>query len=460
MDDSDKHNLFKDSSRKHILVITNHGAHAPVIEITTDTGGQCFYVNSFSKALVDLGYKVTILNRGGYKHMVTEQMHKGVVYYDRVWGKKGLNCRLIYLEDGENKFIPKEELKNSNLIKERDFLFEKAKKIGFGLKEIYFINSHYWDSGVLGVLINEKLKKEYKRHVPHIWTPHSLGILKRKIYRNALRSVVKSLNFSYRIKCEENVISHVEGVVSTSNKIDSTLSKYEARVRNHFRLPPGVDVKIFKDRKISQCSQILKVLKEIKGFDKQELVNLFKTHIVFLETSRTAESKQKDLILKSFAKIQNKDKACLILNVDREAKEYPRIKAIYDKLKAKHNIILIEEYLTDEEIAQLFSLANVYVTSSLMEGWGMAVQDAAASRCAIISSKYVPFVTEVLKDNALLVNKNRQRLYAEKMDILIQEPHLRKKLANRAHRIVTTHRSWNVLVENLILEMKGRDILN
>lgn len=37
-----KHWLFNKSKRKHILIITNHGCHAPLIEVTTDTGGAEF----------------------------------------------------------------------------------------------------------------------------------------------------------------------------------------------------------------------------------------------------------------------------------------------------------------------------------------------------------------------------------------------------------------------------------
>ena len=85
-----KHWLFNRSKRKHILIITNHGCHAPLIEVTTDTGGQNFYVNDLAFALVKHRYKVTILNRGGYRHPITKVLHKGIVYYDGVWGEKGI----------------------------------------------------------------------------------------------------------------------------------------------------------------------------------------------------------------------------------------------------------------------------------------------------------------------------------------------------------------------------------
>lgn len=456
-----KHRLFNKSKRKHILIITNHGCHAPVIEVTTDTGGQNFYVNGLSFALVKHRYKVTILNRGGYRHPITKVLHKGIVYYDGVWGEKGIYCRLIYLEDGENRFIPKERLKRHNLIQEKDFFFSLAKEIGMKLRDIYFMNSHYWDGGVLGGLINEELAKKNNYHIPHIWTPHSLGILKRESYQETPEKIVKALNFPSRIRSEEELISDVEGIVSTSNKINATLSaEYESRVKNHFWFPPGVNTKRFKPRRINQCKKALKIIEETLGMDKEELINLFKTNIVFLETSRTTESKQKDMILKSFSQINNRNRALLIINVDPTTQVYGHIRKVYTHLKNKENIVLMEKYLTEEEIAQIFSLANVYITTSLMEGWGMAVLEAAASKCAVISSKHVPFVTEVLKDNALIVNKNDPELYAEKIDIMIQEPHLRQRLANRSHKIANTHYSWSALAKQFMAQMRKRSIVD
>jgi len=455
-----KHSVFNKSKRKHILMITNHGCHAPVIEVTTDTAGQNFYMNDFSSVLVKLGYKVTMLNRGGYDHPVTGDLQKGIVYYDKVWGKRGIYCRLIYLEDAENRFIAKERLKKHNLAQERDFFFELARKIDLNLKQVYFISSHYWDGGVLGILINEELKDKHNHHIPHIWTPHSLGILKRENLRKASKRIVKALNFPSRIRNEEKIISQVEGVVSTSNKISAILAtEYESRVKNHLWFPPGVDINVFKPRRINQCERGLKVLEETLSINKKEVINLVKRNIVFLEAGRTAKSKQKDMILSSFSQIENENQALLIMNVDPEVKAYERIKKVYTSLKNRKNILLVEKYLMKEEIAQVFSLANVYVTASLMEGWGMAVQEAAASKCAIISSKYVPFATESLKDNALLVNKNKARLYAEKMDIMIQEPHLREKLANKSYKIVTAHYSWSALSRRLIKKMKERRIV-
>jgi len=456
-----KHKVFRKSMRRHILLITNHGCHAPKIDVTTDTGGQNFYVNDFAHALVKLGYKISMLNRGGYLHPVTGKCHRGIVYYDDIWGKWGIYCRVLYLEDENKSFIEKEKLKTGGLEQEKDFFLSMARRIGLDVGGVYFINSHYWDGGVLGLLINEELENRYGVRLPHLWTPHSLGILKKENYRRASRKAAEALNFPSRISHEERIISEVDGVVSTSNKINMTLSnEYQSRVPNHLWFPPGVDTAVFKPRTINRCQKGLKVLEEKLGLTEEESANLVKTRIIFIEAGRTTKSKQKDTVLRAFSRIEGGDRALLVMNVDPQGDGYQRIQKVHASLKDKGNILLIYEYLPEETLAEILSFSNVYVSASVMEGWGMAVQEAAASKCAIISSKYVPFATEALGDSVLIVNKNHARLYAEKMDMMINEPNLRQRLANMCYKRVSAEYSWGALTRTLLKEMKKRRMIS
>ena len=439
-------------------MITNHGCHSPVIELTTDTGGQNFYINDLSNALVRLGYKVTILNRGGYNHPVTNKLQKGIVYYDKIWGKIGQFCRLIYLEDSQKRFITKENLERTNLIQEKEFLVAAAKKISWNLKDIYFISSHYWDAGILGIEINKELEKEGIK-ATHVWTTHSLGQFKKEMLKDAPRSTLKRLNFAKRLAFEEEIISECDGIIATSNKMRDYLSKYKAKVKNHLWFPPGVNIRHTKPMTISQCKDALKVLQDKLKLKKKEVINLINKRIVFLELSRTAKAKQKDMVLKAFSKMDEKEKVILIMNVDKSTDIYQKLREIYDNFKKKDQVILIDKFLSDKEVAQLFSLANVFITPSLSDPWGMSCQEAAASKSAIISYKNVAFAMQVLKNNALIVNKNYPRLYAEKMDILVREPNLRKRLANNAYKLVANHYSWEALAEQFIKDMKKKRMI-
>jgi len=279
-------------------------------------------------------------------------------------------------------------------------------------------------------------------------------------YNKAPKRTIKSLNFPTRIKNEERVIAGVDGVVVTSNKIKETISKYKARTKKTFWFPPGIDTKEFKPRKISQCKAAIKFLRNASKVEKKQLNKMLKKKILFLEVSRTTRSKQKDLILKAFSRIKNKNDALLAITVDKKAKNYPEIVEAYSKMKNKENIIFVEGTLSREEITQIFSLARVYITASLQEGWGMSVQQAAASKCAIISSRHVPFVTEVLKENALIVKKSQPSLYAKKIDTLLQKPRLREKLAAKSHKQIANNYSWTELSKKMVHKMKKLKIVD
>lgn len=288
--------------------------------------------------------------------------------------------------------------------------------------------------------------------------PHSLGILKRSNFEDAPRDILEKFNFPYRIEQENRIIGEVEGVVATSKTIYRTLRDYETRVKNPLWMPPGVKTEDFYPRRIDECSAAIALLSEATGADETEIVNLLKTKVVFLEISRTARTKKKSVLLKAFDEMTNKDHALLILNVDRESPIYGTIRKTLSGMRDRKGIILLNRRITDAEVAQLSALANVYVSASVMEGWGMSVQQAAASRCAIISSKHIPFVTEILKGNALIILKNVSRLYAEKMDIMVNEPNFRNFLAAKAYRI-SRDNSWQSLTAGLISDMQKNGIL-
>ena len=186
IDSAEKHRSFLASSKKHILMITNHGIHEwNVVPGLPDTGGQNVFVNQFSDALTKYDFKVTIINRGGYKHPLTGRWQLGLIY-------KTDNLRILYLEDKKPEFIRKEDM-HEQINELFSFLREFFNKEGLN---IALIISHYWDSAEIGVLFNNSLSQSVK----HIWVPHSLGMLKKK---NVLENQWEILRINDRIKAEE-----------------------------------------------------------------------------------------------------------------------------------------------------------------------------------------------------------------------------------------------------------------
>ena len=93
-------------TRPRIAHITNHGYAGVDVPYggAPDTGGQNVYVNPFTDALIEQGYRVTIVNRGGYPHPVTGAAQTGVVSHPS--GR----ARIMCIEDGTPAFVRKEDM--------------------------------------------------------------------------------------------------------------------------------------------------------------------------------------------------------------------------------------------------------------------------------------------------------------------------------------------------------------
>ena len=127
-----------------MLMITNHGIHQwEIVPGLPDTGGQNVFVNQFTQALATLGFKITITNRGGYPHPVTGEWHTGLRYKDE-------HQRILYLEDGVNEFVRKEDM-DAQIPKLVEALKSFLEAEGPGID---LILSHYWDAAKIGVLYN------------------------------------------------------------------------------------------------------------------------------------------------------------------------------------------------------------------------------------------------------------------------------------------------------------------
>jgi mannosylfructose-phosphate synthase len=140
-----------------IAMVSTHGyvANNPPLG-AADTGGQVVYVLELSKKLAQLGYEVDIWTRR------FEGQEEIDVVNDSV--------RIIRMPCGGPNFITKEYLyEKLPEWGENALRFIKKNKLNY-----QFINSHYWDAGLAGQHLGEVLG------VPHIHTPHSLGIWKQR----------------------------------------------------------------------------------------------------------------------------------------------------------------------------------------------------------------------------------------------------------------------------------------
>ena len=121
--------------------------------------------------------------------------------------------------------------------------------------------------------------------------------------------------------------------------------------------------------------------------------------------------------------------------------------------------VFLLDYIPQKFIGPVFYIADIYVSASEMEGFGMSVAQASATKSQIISSDLIPFSTNFAADCIdIFPNGDGQEL-ARLMKKTLDTPNMEnvKKLTKISEKI-----SWQVTIKNLIefLRKKGLDIKN
>ena len=430
----------RDQSRdRHILMITNHGVHEwEVTPGLPDTGGQNVYVNQFTDALIEQGYGVTIVNRGGYPHPVTGAAQTGVVSHPS--GK----ARILYIEDGTPAFVRKEDMAEHVPLLASD-LHHKLAAEG---ADYDLIISHYWDAASIGVALSELAHSQ----APHIWVPHSLGALKK---RNTDPSTWADLRIDERIAHERALLERIDGAVATSSAIrDTFIDEYGYQPR--YFLPPCVDPVRYHPRSEDDCATVWDFLAEGSPCSASEL----RTRRIVLEISRTDRTKRKDVLIRAFAQAREEspDSLLVVALDDRAGEPYEEAMALIGDLGLERDVITLGSVW--EWLPCLYATAAVYCTPSVMEGFGMSAQEAAATAVPVVASDLVPFAAEYLLgpaarplesesgsgllmgEAAVVVPADDVDGFARALTMLLGDDELRERMGRRALDITIPYFTW------------------
>src|SRR5688572_28106752 len=272
--------LAAKSSLPRIAMVSTHGyvaANPPLG--AADTGGQVVYVLELSKKLSLLGYQVDIWTRQFEDQPEIEPVS------DRV--------RIIRMPCGGRDFLPKEYL--------CDHLAEwnehALRFIHRHHLEYSFINSHYWDAGLAAQHLGNTLD------VPHVHTPHSLGIWKKRQMETdspqSAREFETRYNFGRRIEEERKLYIDCDVVVATTPpQFDLLVKDYDVPAAKVRMVPPGYDDHRFFP--VSHASR--DAIRERLGFKGK----------VVLALGRLARNKGYDLLVEAFALVAAREPEAML----------------------------------------------------------------------------------------------------------------------------------------------------
>jgi glycosyltransferase involved in cell wall biosynthesis len=559
------------SQRPRIAHITNHGYGGVVVPTggAPDTGGQNVYVNAVVKAMVELGYHVTVFARGGFPFFESERIREGIEPY-------GEHARYVYVPGGGDEFIRKEDIAVA-LDEEVDwlaaFIGDEAEQLGCQPWEVYeIVNTHYWDAGVMGMnlaarwrslraheltgeLLGDSLTdsaatrfegldpysalgvtpeffvgdllfdstdklvapaervraaierwgsgkeiegigaaadravesfKAGAKHLSpsltslvaadvigqtvlelsgcsfeeelikadrHVFTPHSLGVLKEENYREKPLEVIRNLKFCERRNHEVAICRTCRAFAATSTEIADRLRTHlEVPMEKVFFFPPCVDRSLFAHYQGEIVDRSYAYLANKTGVPEAKL----RASLLIYETSRMDRTKRKDLLLEAFAKATREyPDAYLLIGGGPQNDIFKELEEIRqnDPLLVERAFLL--GFVPDEAMYPLFDLADIFVSGSEMEGFGMSVAQAAAVGTPIVTSHLIPFAVQYVPDDALIVEAGDVDGFAWAMLALLSDEADRKRRGERLES-KTAELDWVVQSEAFLEHLRNK----
>lgn len=349
-----------DTGSRRIAMVSTHGyvgANPPLG--AADTGGQVVYVLELSKTLAKLGYAVDIWTRRFEDQPEVDLVCEGV--------------RVIRVACGGADFIPKEYLYESL----DEWISGALETIAEQRLQYAFINSHYWDGGIAGRALASLLG------IPHVHTPHSLGIWKMRqmeadIAKDRER-LEKLYNFTVRNAEEKQLYDDADLVLATTpQQTDILHEDYLVPFEKIQMVPAGYN----EDRFYPVTGAEREAIRERLGFKGT----------VILSLGRLARNKGYDLLIHSFREVAARvPDAHLLLAIggevisDREQQVLDECKQLAADLGIQDRVTF-SGYVPDEALADYYRAADVFVLSSRYEPFGMTAVEAMACGTPVVAT--------------------------------------------------------------------------
>jgi len=439
--------MLKANELKEVLLVTWHGIHElEIFPGLPDTGGQNIYVENMARMIHDLyGPRVIILNRGGFTHPYTERMREGMSKDpDR-------EVYVLHVADEIPAFVRKEYLTGALIEQASRNVLDQLPR---GYKPDLII-SHFWDGGVMSLYLQKKFGG-----VPHVWVPHEPVGMKKQ----PLREAEFERHAIYRRERFEPMIVKVADYVGSTSKLvrDDLVSSYgklqEHRIIDIF---PGVDTNRFSPLeekqlpggKIRMHAEYLNLPEEI----------FHKPHIC--EFGRSDSLKEKDKAVEAFARVARQvDDLVFFMNLDEEMEPAMarRIHQIVENEKLEDRVFILSPQnlpqtgVGSDIMPDLLKTSKLFLTMSIMEGFGMAACEAASCGIPVVGTDQIPVVTDALEPagGGVAVPASDSAAAAEAvLEILNLDETSYQAMCKNAYDAVMPKYRWDTIIKEMFAEL-------
>jgi len=282
----------------------------------------------------------------------------------------------------------------------------------------------------------------------HVWTPHSVGIIKERNFWGKTPEVVRALKFRERDAHEDVICSRTRMFCSTSPDIWSALVSYH-RVPPEwiFDFPPCIDGDAFRPRTAEELAPAYDYLARKSGV----AVDRLRSSKIVFETSRMDRTKRKDLLLSAFARVAAEVDDCYLFigGGPSQSEVFGALEELKTGLPALEGRAFLLGFVPDEVIESMFSLAALFVSASEMEGFGMSVSQAAAAGVCVVSSDLIPFSTDWAPDAAVVLPAGDVDAFAREIARLLRDDGERQRRGAEL-RAIASRLDWQATTARFV----------
>jgi len=407
---------------RRIMMISTHGYVSAHPEFgKPDTGGQVVYVLELAKCLARLGYNVDVFTRRFEDQPPTD------VINDRV--------QVVRVPCGGPDFIPKETL-CEHIPEWVENAHQFIKSNGH---QYEFINSHYWDAGLAGQSLSNRMD------IPHLHTPHSIGAWKRDNMDGDSEELERKYNFRRRVREEKVIYDECDVLIATTPQQRDILKngEYDVPVEKIHVIPPGYDdTRFFPVSRASR--QALKQDLDAEG-------------PIVLALGRMAHNKGYDLLIRSMPVVCRRiPEARLMLAVgstepsERELEQIDELRQIAIDLNID-KAVLFRDYIPDELLADYYRVADVFALSSRYEPFGMtAVEAMACGTPTVITTEGGLWEQVTWGLDSIYANPFDPEAFGHAIADVLQYPRVASQLAKHGSQKARAKFTWTGVAQQLL----------
>ena len=377
-----------------------------------ETGGMNVYVRELSRHLSELGIAVDVYTRR------QDPCYPTVVdFADR--------ARVIHLSAGPAAPYSKHRVWDhlpEFVDGMQDFISENALQYDI-------LHSHYWLSGWVAMQLRLALD------LPIVHMSHTLGYPK-----NAAARLPWEQEPSRRLQVERAVLQGSDALVAESPASKQHMVwHYDVDPANVAVIPCGVDVARFQPQDKRRARAAL---------------SLPPTAPILLSVGRLQPSKGIDTLLQAAADIRRNHPDVCVLVVgggldeqdERETAELNRLRTLGHRLGLS-NVHYIKAQ-PQENLAQYYAAADVFVMPSHYESFGMVALEAMACGTPVVASEVGGLASTIVHgDSGLLVPSGDWRAFAQAISRLLASPRLQHAMRQAGPERARAF-AWPLIVEN------------